>query len=651
MFRKSALIVLPLITALIIAVLWLSRSSLTETLAENLLQDMFHSKVDIQGMKLDLTEMQLQFDGLTIGDPDRELVNLLQTGKGRLDLEGMPLFARQLVIKQAEIEGIQTGTARRNSGWLTTAMPLVPTVPTTATENNAEPAEVVLTQDATSISTDPADSSHAPVQEVTTSNSTQTLEAGKAALPSLNLGVLDNISTDNVVDKSQLSSIKAIEKSRQKSLDSYELWSTRLNNETLSTDSKVLQQRIEQLPLNNINDVATLNSTLTELKEIKQQASQLKERADTLQSDAKREIVDSRLQINNLQYLINQDIKQAKKLANISDLNLSEVGKMIFGHATVSQFDEVLSYLQQARGFLSAPDQTPQPLRRQGREINFPLTGEALPGLLLRKVSFSGEDESKHFNGELLHLNSNPKYYHQAVTLSLHQRHDSEAWQVRGEFDYRNDNQKSSLYLHGQQVELGSIDLGGGSDSGLPKTMTPGKADVRAEFVLQGTQLHASLDLFAQQVVFEMTDSVKEQVREVFDDIHRVNVDASISGELANPKIKVTSNLDDKLKKRFEKILSDKVKVAEKAIRTQVKQQVDEEKNKVNKELKEKLKPLKKQLRVFDIDTNELMETVTKHQRDIERKLNNITSKAEQELKNKVKKQAEDKLKNLIKGF
>lgn len=623
MIRKSALLVLSLFILLSVATIWLLRSSWTEQLAENTLQDMFEAKVEIEGLSLDLISLKAKWDTLVIADKDREMFNLIETGPAELDIVGMPLFEKKIIIELAKVDGVSVGGRRKTSGWL----------------EKKKPSKAAPTTTPTS-----ADESAAGGEE-----QAKTLAESKEDIPSLDLTALTkNINVDGLINRDQMKSVSAVKSTRDNLTQTYQEWDKRLAEQTMVADAKALKARIDKLDLNT-KDINKLKKQLDELKQIQKEASRLQKQAKQFKQDASRDWKNTSVQVKDLDELIDKDVDQVRSLAKVADMDLNEVGKVLFGRAVIDQFEEVLGYLRKAKDFVKAEEEPADIYeRRQGRDIHFKRTSPALPEFLLAKAEFSGVDREQRYQGTLMGLSSSARVYGKPMHLDMDLSSPGGSWNVSGEFDRTGEISRDLIDIDASQVDLGRIDLQSGKDSGLPQALIPLDSNVSGLFTVIGGRLDGQLSLKSDKVSFDFheqgsdasSQKLKRDIKATFKDFDSVDVVATLSGTLSSPSINVKSNLDNKISARFKSLLGKKIKGIEDDIRKSVKGEVNKELNAAKKELKDKKS-----------DILGRVNNVTGSTGGVDKRISKLKNELEKKIAGSIKNKGVDELKDSIKNF
>ena len=76
------------------------------------------ARVDVGGVSTSFWRLSATVRNLAVTDPNAPMTNAVEIGTLRLKLQLKPLFWKKIIVDQAEILGIKTGTPRKSSGAL-----------------------------------------------------------------------------------------------------------------------------------------------------------------------------------------------------------------------------------------------------------------------------------------------------------------------------------------------------------------------------------------------------------------------------------------------------------------------------------------------------------------------------------------------------
>jgi len=635
MIRKSGVIILLVVAALVFAGAWFLRNGVLETLTEQNLEKVFSAPVDIDGVSVDLFTLTATFSRLAVADKDDLSQHMLEMGRGSIEVDFVPLLAKKLVINQLTIADMTTGSPRDTRG---DSQPSVSQAP----------------------SEDPQQSGPSAMDSG--------LQSLKDNLPKIDLESLaKDLKVDKFINPQELASVKAIQQGKQEALEKYAKWEKRLDEQTLADDIKQLQSDIAELDLNKIKDTKDINQikeTLGKLKDLKKRAEAIKKQVKALQSEAKQDLKDTQLSASNIKELTQADIDSVKQLAKLADLNVEDIAKMLFGPSVIERFYQILEYYQIARGFLAsdeaASEASDQAIkRRQGRDIHYAVTRPVLPNFVLRNAKFSGkQQDGMVFDGTLSGITSNARRYVDPAKLDVKMNADTGNWFINGIFDHRvNQQGTDNISFEGKQLSLDSIPLKASEGSGLPSQLLPKTTDVSASINIIDDALDGNIHFDAKDVSFVFpetsstgnTQTLHNSLKQVFSKITDLDLTAKLEGSLSSPKLAVSSSVDKKVTAELKNMFGEKVKQTEQKIRKQIDSHVKENLQSVKSQLSGKDERIGKALDTLSGDASSVDEEIKKHEKALKAKLQEKLGAVKDKAQDKLQEKLMDKLPKL--GF
>ncbi len=635
MIRKSGVIILLVVVALVFISAWFLRNGVLETLTEQNLEKVFSAPVDIDGVSVDLFTLTATFSRLAIADKDDLSQYMLEMGRGSIDVAFVPLLAKKVVITQLTVADMTTGSPRdtRNDSQLTVSQ--------TTSEDSQQSGPSAI------------DSG---------------LETLKDNLPKINLESLaKELKVDKFISPQELASVKAIQQGKEDALKKYAKWEKRLNEQTLAEDIKQLQSDINKLDLNKIKDTKNINKikeTLKNLKDLKQRAQAIKKQIKAFQTEAKQDFKDTQLSASHIKKLTQADIDSVKQLAKLADLNVEDMAKMLFGPSVIDRFYQILEYYQIARDFLAsdeaaseASEQTIE--RRQGRDIHYAVTRPILPSFVLKNAKFSGkQQDGMAFDGTLSGVTSNARRYVEPAKLTVKMNADTGNWFINGIFDHRVNQQRADeIRFEGNQLSLGSLPLKAPEGSGLPSQLLPKTTDISASIQIIDDVLDGNINFDAKEVSFVFpetratgkTQTLHNSLKQVFSKINELDLSAKLGGSLSRPSLTVSSSVDKKVAEELKNMFGEKVKQTEQKIRQQIDDHIKKNLQSVKSQLSGKDERLGKALEALSGDASSVDEEIKKQEKILKAKLQEKLEAVKDKAQDKLQEKLMDKLPKL--GF
>ncbi len=553
--RKSALAVIAVALVLAVATFWLGRAGMIERLAEQALSSVFKAPVKLQGLAFDVADMSVSFSGMTVADRDKKGYDLLQMADGELSLRFWPLLGGKVVIDDMQARGLRFNTPRGAVGMAPEARDEAPAT---------APA--------------PGDSSVAAPKKKKESR----LDKLRDKMPKLDLTALsEEVDSDALLARQPLQSKQRIEEQKAQLAQTRARWQESQEVATLKEEFKAWRERAKAFSERKFSGVKNLKAAMKEAKDLKEEGAELKKRADALSKNMRKDFAGLKLSSKDLKGVIDEDVAQLRKLANLSDASLNEVASVMFGEKLVGQMETWLGYVNQARQFMSSDEaQAEKAERGRGRDIAFSVNRPQWPRFLVEKAAFDGMAENGvRFSGTLTGLTSSGRRYGKPTRVDATWRAADGDWVLQGSFDRTGAQAGDHLQITGKGLALERIDLGSGA-SGLPTAMRPKQTELDLQIDFVEENMNALLLAEAHQVAFDFakaggkTARLQNSVREMFDGVTEVNLKARFIGF---EEMEVSSNLDDKLRARYKQLLGAKMKKLDDDLRRAVERQADKE--------------------------------------------------------------------------
>jgi len=593
MIRKTGLFLLIVVPAVVLVWVYLARNAIVTGVATYSLQKMLGTPVQMQGVDLDPFAMRATFQRLRIQGRDDPKSWLLVAGPARFDLNGAQLFARKFVVDELRVDGLGFGVPCPDCKPPPPAPPPPP--------SQAAPPATEGKGGGWSL--------HIP-------------------LPELNLEALkQELDVERITSGQKLGSLQALDQAQTDG--KARIAGLQQRYERLATQARLdaIEKQVNALDFKS-KDPRKLKEALDGLKDASAKAKALQSETQALVRDVRAEPGHVKADFARVDQELDADVAAASRLAHLGGLNAGQVGELVFGKVVLERFNWVLAQFRRVRGMLSSDEQPVQkPTRGAGRLISYPVTGRAYPGFLVDTIAFSGSGvdaaggETLRYTGQLTGLSSDARVYGKPMLLDATAAGKSgENWVVRGSFDHRTSPGQDQIAAQGHGVRLGDVKLSGGS---LPERATSRDADVNLQATLRGFAVAAALRIDANQVQFVFAqgaadNATQRNIRELFAGFDSVQLEATLGGTLTQPKVHISSSIDEQFSKRLQSLVGKRQAEAQAKIRTQISQRVEAQRALVRKALDDQLSPLQAQVQAAQQKVRALQEQLARRQAEVE---------------------------------
>lgn len=503
------------------------------------------TQVDIGGLDLQLIEGVAVLTGIAVADPFDSTRNLLEAEDTRLELELEPLLTKKIVVRQLAVHGIEIGTTRD------------------------VPARRVDT------------SGFAPRALRQIQQFRQQLD-----VPLLSLTPIDTIRS-LVLDPNQLRTVQSATALVERA-DSLRTGTVSRAQAFARTDvidsAEALLGRLRGQSIRTLGVGGTLQA-VRDVRRLTASVDSLRRGVETLRRDVATgfdSIIGATRAVNEARLA---DYAFARGLLDLPTFEAPSIGPAMFGEVSISTFEKTAYWVGLAREYAPPgllPRQRPatRRLRRGGTTINF-VTPQSTPDFLLRsgEVSISLGDAVGVARGDyaltLRDITTAPSLLGRPMTFELTRRAtDSEvpALALSGSLDHTTDVPHDIVSLTASGITLPRFSI-----PGLPVTLDMGEGRTGLRFELRGDSIAARFSVRAaaprwlrDTTVTGDLNQLEALLLRVLERVGLLEVEAELHGTVANPRLSVSSTVDQEVANAVRDVLGEEIREAEQKVRAQV---------------------------------------------------------------------------------
>ncbi len=599
--RKSGIIILLVIAALVVAAGILLTDTLFESLIEDTATDLNGAVVEIDDFDFSLAGPKMGWQRLQITDPKNTMTNQFESGIVEFNLEFWPLLSGKVVVENFEISGIKTGTVREKDG----AIPKVEEEKTSVISLAQKKLENQVNE-----------------------------EVGFNLASSVK-----NVNVDSIVSLLKLQSPARFDSAKVKVEQDYAKWQAKLETLSSQEDIDKIKQQIKAIDVKKVKDLKSTKKALSSLKKVKGSIDKL----DKSYTETKKELNDdysgSSSVLANMDDWVKADYKQAMSLAQLPDFSTQSIAKMLFGKSVVSQVNQYLGYIGVAREYLNkytSNEKKQDPPRLRGQNIYFP-SKNARPDFWLQQLALSGNMSTEmSLSGSITDISSHPKMIGKPVEIEISGSSKNRDYSLKGQLNYLDSIPKESFSVDYNGFTLNGVGLS--SSELLPTAIKKGQGFVKASLNMKGNDFDGAIKFTSKQVAFDFSSEqasgkLSSIIRDVFAQTKEINVDVLIKGRKDNLVFAVKSNLDKKLGNAFKAAAGKEIEQAKAKIRKKIDEQVAAKKAEVENLITENKKKLENQLAKYQAKIDEQKNELKKKKKAIEDKKDNFGKKVKDKLK------------------
>lgn len=557
--RKGALYFL-LVLALVSGVsLYFFRDRSIESYIERTASDLNGGKVEIDNLHFSLLNLTFQFDRLQWTDPSDNWRNLFETGPVAFSMEVRPLFWKKFIIREVKVAGVMAGTKRATDGY----WPKPP----------AEPGmfDEVL----------------------------KSVETEIRAMPVFNLEALkQKANLDSLLNLDQLKVVQSATVLRSDIDSTGAYWQQFFKTYGAKEKIAVLESQAKAISVAEVKDVSGLLATLQKVNNLRANAVALQKEVTDTRHRAEGDFTRLTGVMKNLDNFAKDDLAAAKKRIGLSDFDVKDIGRLLFGNPFRDRFQEAMKYVDFGRRYLPAAqklmavNKVQKPPRFKGQDIAFPRTF-AYPEFLLRNLHLSAavgsavgrnvptsrDAEAIQITGDVSGITNEPPVYGKPTTFDVEVfKQNSNAYAVRGVLDHTGDIPADTFRVSAANFRLGTIDLQQ-NKTFLPSRVDGQRGTVSAMLAVCGDQIRGQVEMLVDHVEFIFADNsandrVTQAIRSVFSAVDNFRLSAVAQGAAKDLQVRVSSNLDEIFAQRVRGIIQENLHRAQQEIRQRIDKEV-----------------------------------------------------------------------------
>jgi len=625
LFRKSGLILVIILGGLIAAGYYFISDDLIEEQIEKALSIQNGALVEFDGLSVSLLNGTMTWKKMQVANPDNVMQNRFETTETSVSITAWKLLQKKVIINNLVLADIRTGTERKKSGELPKEW-----IPEEEVEEDS--GESSLLKEAGDLS---KQAKNALKDKVV---NTPVFQLANTSINADSIMGLLKLQTPDKVDSLR----KSIEANVKNATETVE--KLNLNKTIKETDAK-----IKSINVKEIKDVKSAEEAIKTVTELSKTAKDLQSQLKTAKESLSTGISEVSSGVGQVDNWIKEDYSRAEKIAKLPDFDTQKIGELLLGKELMESLNDYLGYAETGRNFLASMKSKDQekdenPERGKGQNIRFK-SFEPNPDFWVKKVNLSYKTEKDiQLSGVITDIIDNQKLIARPTKADFKGVNKSgETMSVTGEFNYLGDKTLESFQFDMPKMSLRTLDIGVGGS--LPTGFTKGNGAVKAVLNITNGAPKADITLKNTDVGFKFAKKASGKSEKVFQDvmgrINSFNIDAMISSNSKGLKVKIDSDIDNKISREIKAVAKEEVDKIKRQIRAKVDAQVQAKKKELNDEIN-------KQKQKLEAKKKEVEELVNKQVAEIEAKKKEIEKKKDdliKEAKDKAEKAAQDALK------
>jgi uncharacterized protein (TIGR03545 family) len=510
------------------------------------------AKVEIDGLDFRFSDLSIQWRRLQAADARQPMRNLLETGPAAFKMSPAALFRKRIVIDEMALEEVRSGTPRTTSG----ALPKKSPKPKTGKPDFLDKIKARLKNEVEAM----------PVMKFDP-------DAFKKKLNLDSLIAIAGIRTPGKVDSLKQDATLAVAR-----------WDGIVKTFHPDEDLKKIQSDFQGLEPQKIKTVpealALVDKARSSQKALAAISDTFNVRQKAIRADVGR-ITSYAAQVDDW---IREDYRTVAQKAQLPDLSVRSIAKMLAGGAITAKAEQYLGYYQTARKYLPKKSDKPEKKavpRLRGQDIHF-ANRHAYPAFLVRTIRVSGQTGSSAeqpgvmLKGEIQNVTSQPWVIGKPATVNLSgTMNDSRSVAVQAVLDHVTEAASDSFHVRFGNTSLNRVAI---PDSKyLPAQIQTGKADFDLVLRFKEDDFLGRFDMQAKNLGFDFgqtqsNDLFMEVVRSVIGRMNLITLDVKAAGKQDDFQFNVDSNIDNLVSQELRQMGSKALADAEARIKSKLNQ-------------------------------------------------------------------------------
>jgi uncharacterized protein (TIGR03545 family) len=581
---------------------------LTDIWLENQIEEagtaLIGAQVEIDDLHFSLTELSLRWKRLQMTNPNNTMRNMIETGTTEFDLEILPLLSDKIIIEKIKLSELRTNTERETDGRI---------------DADQQSDQGFIGRTITRLRE----------------------EAAKTT--STNIGsVQKNVNIDSILKILDIESIGQITQLSTDLDHQYLDWQSRLAQLDFERDARLLEMRIKEIKPAEIKTIDGFQNALSQVNAVNSSIDSLQNLIKQTKANLTKDIKSARTRVANVDNWISADYLKAMNMARLPQLNMQNIGKLLFGKSIIDQLSQYLGYVDQARSyadkFNSEDPEDTHPPRLEGQDIYF-YNQNARPDFWIKEILLSGETASGiRLEGAVQDIVSDQRQIGKTTEIRI-SGSDIQARNLAlsGTLNYLDDQPQEQFNLLYSGFSLANTTIS--KSEFLPETIKTGNGTINVNLNLRGREIGGTIDFVADNVSFirgtEQISSNKavKILQSIIDGINYIEINAQIRGKEDDLQFSVNSNLDNLFIQRLQGIAGEEVKKAQAKIKAKIDQRVAEKKARLDTLVNEKEKQLTDQIEKYERLVREKVELTEAKKKEIQKNIDKEKSKVTDKLK------------------
>ncbi len=504
------------------------------------------ARVELARADFHFYPLGMELGRLQVTDPQRPMRNIVEIQHVSFNLDGMKLLRRKILINEMQVDGVRFDTPRRTSGALGKA------------------------------------------KQADSKSNTEKTRTGPVRLAGFSLP-----DANEILAREELKTRKLAEKLQTDIKDSERKWSGIRKNLPAEERIDDYGKRLEKIRKVDVRDISQLAGAVKELtrmeKDIKADMANVDNAYRKINDDLQR--LDKELK--TLKQSPEQDARRLIEKYALSDDALANISQRLFGSKAKKYIATALDWYKKLEPLLAYVDvSAEQPAsvpRSKGVDVRFREFNPA-PDFLIREIRASIDTREGRFSGKILDLTNEQNLTRKPVTVNFSGKKlpTLDSIVVAGIFNRIDPARaKDRLHLTIKNYRLNQYQLL--DRGGMKLSLDKAKADFKLDARRDDNNIMADLKLYIHDIEYNAMDS-KNELASIFlsalEKTPEFSVITTLQGSLDDYTVRVSSDMDARLKNSMKKYMNTRLAGLRKALKEKIDRQVGQSINEVEMQYK-----------------------------------------------------------------
>jgi len=500
------------------------------------------AKVELADADLSLFPAGLTLKGLQVTAPEEPMKNAFEIDRVTFSIDTLNLFRRKAIINEMALDGLRLGTVRKTSGAL------------------------------------PSRTARAPV---VSKKASKKVLGKKFKMP-----LFEVPDVDDVLKKEDLESLRLAESLRADIKREKDNWRARvqdLPDKKKVDEYKARIDRIKKARNGGIEDILNATSEAAAIrKDLKHDIKNIK--GVQKEFEASRALLKERL--NRVAKAPDEDVRHLKEKYSLSPKGVSNITQIFFGEQVGKWVERGLIWYERLKPVLERAKEMKKdsevirPLRARGADVRFK-EYEPLPDFLIRNTKASLELQAGTMTGEIRNITPDQDILGAPLdfVFSGKSLKDIQSIRVTGTLDHIVPSiakDAANLRVKGYRVQ----DIVLSDSARLPVTLKNGLMDLDGHLAISGEKFRLETKSTLKSATLKVgvqdeTDLLATSIRSALSEISGFTLCVDVYGSLDKYDIRLTSDLDDVLKRAVRRLVQTQVAQFEKELKAAILERIE----------------------------------------------------------------------------